>query len=85
VQAQLAEVIGYYGLQQLLQPFVRCRVCNGEIEPVAKEAVQHLLPPKTILYFDEFYQCTLCKKVYWKGSHYHKMLQLLEQVKAWQV
>jgi uncharacterized protein len=85
MQAQLAEVVRYYQLQNKLQPFVRCMVCNGRIEPVEKEALQQLLPHKTLLYFNEFFQCTSCRKVYWKGSHYQKMLQLLNQVKTWKV
>ncbi|WP_242928797.1 Mut7-C ubiquitin/RNAse domain-containing protein [Pontibacter vulgaris] len=77
---QLTEVIKRYGLQKAVQPFKRCLVCNGLIRQVEKETVQEQLPPKTKLYFSEFYQCTCCNKVYWKGSHYERMQQFLQQI-----
>ena len=70
----------FYQLQNKLQPFVRCMVCNGSIEPVEKEAVQQLLPSKTLLYFNEFFQCTSCRKVYWKGSHFERMQEFIKSL-----
>ncbi len=76
-EEQLAEVLQRFGLVGKIKPFTRCMVCNGTIEAVAKEAVLDQLPPKTQLYFDEFYQCTSCRRVYWKGSHYQRMEELV--------
>jgi uncharacterized protein len=70
---QLAEVIRYFQLQQQLAPFTRCLACNARIVSVAKESVWEDLPPNTRRYFQEFYQCTQCKRVYWKGSHFDRM------------
>jgi uncharacterized protein with PIN domain len=49
------------------------RDCNGRIEPVAKEAVADRLEPKTKKYFDKFYRCPGCGKIYWEGSHVDKL------------
>lgn len=72
---QLQKVIKKFNLTNNICPFVRCIVCNGTISTVKKEEIIQLLTPKTIEYFDEFYQCTNCKRVYWKGSHYHNMCE----------
>lgn len=66
---QVKEVIQRFDLSAQLLPFIRCAACNGILEPVEKAAVLHLLEPKTILYFERFFQCQSCQKVYWQGSH----------------
>lgn len=75
INEQLPAVITRFNLTADLRPFVRCIECNGNIMPVKKEEILQQLPAKTIDYFDEFYQCQCCKKVYWKGSHYENMLE----------
>jgi uncharacterized protein with PIN domain len=72
---QLAEVIRRFDLARRLKPFCRCTVCNGLIEPVEKQAVLDLLEPKTRLYYERFYRCPACGKVYWEGSHIDHMRQ----------
>lgn len=72
---QLAEVIRRFDLAHQLKPFCRCSVCNGLIEPVEKQAVLELLEPKTRLYYERFYRCPDCGKVYWEGSHLDHMRQ----------
>jgi len=68
-EEQLAEVIRRFDLKRLISPFSRCLACNGSMEPVKKEEILDLLEPKTKLYFDEFYRCAECGKIYWRGSH----------------
>ena len=70
---QLAEVILRFDLASKIRPFSRCMVCNGVVVKVEKEAVIGKLLPKTRQYYEEFFQCNSCERVYWKGSHYIKM------------
>ena len=77
---QLTEVIQRFELTKRIIPFHRCLRCNHPLEPVAKEAVVDRLEPLTKLYFDEFQICPACKQIYWKGSHYEKMKELIEQM-----
>jgi uncharacterized protein len=72
-EEQLAEVMTRFDLQKRFKPFSRCTVCNGLIESVPKETVINLLPPASKELFNEFFQCSNCKRVYWKGSHYERM------------
>lgn len=80
-QEQLLEVIRRYNLSPYFQPFTRCLSCNGVIYPVEKESVLECLPPGTRTYFHEFYRCSACGKVYWKGSHYERMVQFIKDLK----
>ncbi len=77
---QLDEVIQRFDLRNQIVPFGRCTRCNGMVEAVSKKTVEHLLEPKTRLYFDEFWQCTGCGQVYWEGSHVKHMLRLTDEV-----
>jgi len=77
---QLCEVVKRYELWQWVKPFRRCLRCNHPLETVSKEAVLERLEPLTKRYFDEFRICPACDQVYWKGSHYERMLELIAQV-----
>lgn len=81
-QMQLIEVIKRFDLTEKLDPFSRCISCNGIIKQVPKKEVLDKLEPKTKKYFDEFYRCNTCGKIYWEGSHYKKMIQRIEQLKS---
>jgi uncharacterized protein len=70
---QAAEVVRRFDLISRIKPFSRCSVCNGMVSNVPKDDVVDKLEPKTIKYFNEFYRCGSCGKIYWKGSHFDKM------------
>lgn len=76
---QLREVLQRFDLRGQIEPFTRCMRCNGHIESVDPAAVADRLPPKTAQYFDEFYRCSECGKIYWPGSHYERMQALVEE------
>ncbi len=80
--AQLAEVMARFDLFSVRRPFTRCLHCNGLLHPVAKEAVAARLQPRTRQYYDAFWQCDTCGKLYWKGSHFRRMQELLAHVEA---
>jgi uncharacterized protein len=77
---QLREVIKRYNLSSEIKPFTKCIACNGDIIPVSKDDVLEMLPPKTKDYFNEFFQCGNCKRVYWKGSHYERMIEFIKRL-----
>ena len=77
---QLYEVVRRYRLVKWVKPFQRCMKCNHLLESVGKESVLKQLEPLTKKYYGEFKRCPNCGQVYWKGSHYEQMLQLIEEV-----
>ncbi len=76
---QLEEVIARFDLRGAMRPLTRCLACNGMLEPCSKKSVLGLLPAETARWYEEFSRCTSCGKVYWKGSHYAKLIQLVER------
>ncbi|MHB9029267.1 MAG: Mut7-C RNAse domain-containing protein [Candidatus Latescibacterota bacterium] len=74
---QLGEAVRYFELSPYIKPFTRCTVCNGIVEEAPPESVRDRLEPRTSLYYNEFYRCSSCGRIYWKGSHYPRLLELI--------
>jgi uncharacterized protein len=74
---QVREVLRRFDLYRLATPFTRCARCNGVLEPVAKESVDHRLPPRISQELDDFRMCSACGQVYWRGSHYDRLQALI--------
>lgn len=79
---QLQQVIQHFDLKESFRPFTRCLVCNGFLENVSKEAVLSRLQPNTAAFFHEFWQCLDCKRIYWKGSHFDRMMKMIESMQV---
>lgn len=77
---QLKEVLERFALFDQISPFQRCMNCNQLLHPAPKGAVLHRLEPLTQKYFDEFRLCPGCQQVYWKGSHYLKMMKYIQEI-----
>ena len=77
LDCQLREVLRRYDLHHRIRLWMRCMVCNGLMEQVNKAVVEPFLEPKTRLYYEDFHRCSSCGQLYWKGSHYHKIIQWL--------
>lgn len=79
-QRQLEEIAARYDLLRLTEPFKHCMKCNGLLEKVTKDAIRPRVPDGTAEHYDEFHRCQSCERVYWKGAHYQRMQELLDQV-----
>lgn len=77
---QLLELVSRFDLSEKLKPFSRCMRCNGKTQPVDKHAIEKQLLPKTKRYYKEFFKCKSCQRIYWKGSHYMKMQDMLDSI-----
>ncbi len=79
-ETQAREVIERFDLHEQIRRFLRCPVCNGLLQPVEKDAIIDQLEPLTKKYYTEFYQCSDCRKVYWKGTHYDHIIDKLNGI-----
>jgi len=77
---QLVEILSRFDLFGTLRPFTRCMHCNGKIKAVNKGEIASRLMPRTKAWYNEFWQCPKCSKIYWKGSHYQRMQQLISSI-----
>lgn len=73
---QLSEVLERFDLWKSLRPLALCSLCNSPVEPVEKDEVAAALPPRTAERYQEFWRCSGCGQIYWKGSHFKSLEQL---------
>ncbi|NPA86882.1 MAG: hypothetical protein GXO00_02650 [Candidatus Diapherotrites archaeon] len=60
----------------------RCPRCNGLLRRASKEEVKGQVPVGVYMSHEEFWICTNCGQIYWKGSHWKRMKEFVERVKA---
>lgn len=62
------------------EAFSRCAECNHRLESVSKEAVRGLVPPYVFSTQERFRRCAQCGRVYWRGTHWARMLAQIEDL-----
>ncbi len=79
LEEQIREVVSALGLK-IVDPLSRCSVCNALLVPVPPDMVRGLVPEGVQSTHHEFWQCPTCRRVYWKGSHWDKMVERLNRL-----
>ncbi len=85
VNDQLEYIMNRLDLFSLADPFTRCLACNGTLNSFEKGGRDYLslsekIPPKVKSRFTEYSQCECCGRVYWKGTHYEKLLAFVKEI-----
>ncbi|MGD8909797.1 MAG: Mut7-C RNAse domain-containing protein [Chromatiales bacterium] len=78
-ELQLAELLRRLDLYRAMQPFTRCMECNGRLLTIDRQQVVGLLPKRVAEHYTEFWRCSDCEKIYWKGSHYRELSAFIER------
>lgn len=79
-RAQLQEIFDRFDLSGEMKPFTLCTYCNVTLHPVPKPQIMHRLPPRVQERHHRFLVCDHCQRIYWEGSHWKQMSQLLESL-----
>ncbi len=77
---QLREVVERFCLDARAGLWTRCTLCNGRIQKVEKESARARVEPKIFQVYDEFFECSGCGHIYWRGSHVERVLKNLESI-----
>ena len=77
---QIKQVVKELGLHYPHNPFSRCIVCNTPLIPYSREEACRIVPEYVCKTREVFGQCPQCKKVYWKGTHYERMGEMLDRL-----
>jgi hypothetical protein len=72
-----------YGLDLSLNPAEsRCPICNGQLhESPSPGPLKDKVPSKVQAANKEFWICTNCGKVYWRGGHWNRIARTIDEVK----
>ncbi len=78
---ELSEALCKLGVRHIKRNPIRCPVCNGILEPIAKEEVKDLIPENVYKRRNVFWRCSKCGKIYRIGKHRLDMLEKIEEVR----
>jgi len=76
-QDQLREVVERLQLASSARPFTRCLHCNLPLSAIDKQAIEERLPAAVAAAHHSFWWCEGCDRVYWEGSHWQRMRELV--------
>ena len=72
---QLADVLDRFDLPR--SPYTLCTACGGRLREVPKAQVLDRLQPGTRRTQEQFRQCEVCERVYWRGAHARRLDELV--------
>ncbi|MEW6691055.1 MAG: Mut7-C RNAse domain-containing protein [Pseudomonadota bacterium] len=78
-EAQLREVAARYCLAAQARPFTLCLACNLPLQPADPESVAGRIPDRIRERYARFSRCSGCGGIFWEGSHFQRMRQVLAQ------
>ncbi len=84
-EEQIIEVIQRLQLQNFITPFTRCIECNGLITKIAPgspafDKIKNLIPSAVLEWRHEYFRCSSCGRVYWKGTHYERLMERIDRI-----
>ncbi|HWL28138.1 MAG TPA: Mut7-C RNAse domain-containing protein, partial [Burkholderiaceae bacterium] len=74
---QFSEIVERFHLRST-HPFSLCLDCNAALRPISPEAARDRVPPNVQATHHRFSTCSVCKRVFWEGSHWKSMQRLLD-------
>jgi len=80
LDSQLEELTLQFNLTEYISLFSRCLECNSVLHRVEKAKIEHRLQNKVWEGHDTFTICENYDKIYWKGTHYQRMKQKIENI-----
>jgi uncharacterized protein with PIN domain len=75
---QLEDVLSRF--EPPLAPWTRCTACNGVLREAEKAELGERLEDGTERTYDTFAQCGGCGQAYWRGAHYARLNEIVEDV-----
>jgi len=80
-QERLISLSRQFSMKLELDPDTsRCSKCNSKIGRVRKEVILNNIPSGTASFYERFWRCSKCYKVYWQGAHWKNISKTLEKV-----
>lgn len=79
---QLAHVASRLGCKlEVVPEYSRCPNCNSPLRKAGREEVRGLVPEGSLRAHREFWMCTGCSKVYWRGRHFANIERVLRRAR----
>ena len=79
-EQQAAEIFARLDLARSARPFSLCLECNSPLRPIDKAEVVDRVPPGVVDRHTRFSTCDHCGRVFWEGSHWQRMRQIVARL-----
>ena len=79
-EQQAAEIFARLDLARSARPFSLCLECNAPLRPIDKALVAERVPPGVSDRQSRFSTCDRCRRVFWEGSHWRRMRQIVDRL-----
>jgi uncharacterized protein with PIN domain len=79
-EPQIKQVIESLHLDCQSRPFTICLECNNPLEERSKEEIKDRVPPYVFKTQQQYMECPVCHRIYWRGTHWQAMLSKLERL-----
>lgn len=77
---KVAEIAGRFKIPlRINMEKSRCPVCNARVKPIPKKDVTEKVEKNTFTFYNEFWTCPKCGKIYWQGAHWGNIQATLEK------
>lgn len=80
-QKQLKELREHFNISvDEERMFCRCIICNELLKKIEKEETRDRVPGYVYKTQEEFYICPGCQRIYWQGSHWGNVKEVLRKI-----
>jgi len=77
---KVAEIAGRFKIPlKINMEKSRCPACNSRIKPIPKKDVAEKVEKNTFAFYNDFWTCPKCSKIYWQGAHWRNIQATLER------
>ena len=83
LKTQLQELLILLSLEVKKEKlFSRCIVCNEALKDIEKNLVKNEVPPYVYQTQEEFKKCFHCHRIYWKGTHWGNVEEVIKKLSS---
>ena len=78
-ERQMRQVVATLDLAHRFQRFSICLECNQPLVERKREQVRDLVPPYVFQTQNQYMECSVCHRIYWRGTHWQAMTKKLQE------
>jgi uncharacterized protein with PIN domain len=83
-ELQMQQVINGLNLDCQFRPFAICLECNQPLLERSKQQVEGQVPPYVFQTQNQYVECPVCHRIYWRGTHWQRMTSKLKKFGEYQ-
>jgi uncharacterized protein with PIN domain len=78
-EQQIQQLASALDIESHSHPFTICLECNRPLVDRKPAEVKDKVPPYVYITQTQYMECPLCRRIYWRGTHWKAMLNKLEK------